>query len=325
MAKTQLIVVSCLLSLLLLGNTLSGDVAPMVEYFPGAIFANKHSNVYEWQTMLPRKAVENNKVNAMIRFENEDAITILNYPATTALIAGIHDTLMIEVQFLNRTDTNIVLTGENLHEWFAPRLYRTTMDIVNDVPVIDSIDMHYATETCVDSLDFFNPPDTILAGNQSHIIAYNVWGFPEGVWVLTLGTTSKTPEYLNVIYDGVAFEYRSPESGQDTVNAWLALAERQRNCRDYAGALDWIEKVVIEYPHSVPGWWTKASLHTWHGDSLLAFQAFDSTFKFLDEKLDPLLPDTTGSVEHYERLYMRALRLELEFFKYGAVHYGFWK
>ncbi|MCB9357915.1 MAG: hypothetical protein H6506_02260 [Calditrichaeota bacterium] len=216
------------------------------------------------------------------------------------------------------------MNGIDLHTWFAPRLHKTTANIVTGAPTFDSTDVSYDAQLCFDSLDLFNPPKTILAGNQSHVIAYDVWDLPEGVWVFSLAPTNKFPGDVSFVYDGMVFEYRLPEDGQDSVNAWLGLAERQKRCNDFDGAFDWIDRAIAINPHSVPAWWTKASYHFSNGDSLLCFQAYDSAFKFLDQELDPLLPDTTNSVEPVERLYMRALRPTMETDRYGAERYGFW-
>lgn len=304
--------------------TIVADVLPTsFDVYP--YFEEQYPQRKVWRNLLPPVRLNNSALNACVRANEFYAPSMLRYPRSSSLMMGICDTLEIKVQFINRTDSSIVLIGENPHEWFAPRLYKTTMNIVSDAPVIDSTKLSYSVQACVDSLDPFNPQDTILPGNQSHVIAYNVWGLPEGVWVLALGTTSKTPGYLNVLYDGGVFEYRSPEDGQDTVNAWLALAERQKRCRDYSGALSWIEKVITVYPQSVPGWWSKANLHMWHGDSLLTFQAYDSAFKFFNNLTDPLLPDTTESVEPVERFYMRAVGPLMEFDYFIAQRDGFWK
>lgn len=301
------------------------DMFPYVEYDPSMVVSETNFALNTWESQLLVQGLSLAKLNAVVRYVYPYSTDFAHYPRATTMIAGICDTNFISIQFVNMTDSIYVLPGDDVYEWFQPLLHKPDMNIVNDAPVADSSILRFAARPCTEFLDPFNPPDTILAKNQSHEIAFDVWNIPEGVWVLSIGTTSKTPDYVNLISDGGTFEYRQPLDGQDTVNAYIAACFRSLDCRDFSDAEYWLDKALSTYPTSVPAWWSKASFHCAHGDSLFAFQAYDSAKYYYDNKLDPLLPDTTGSVKPVERLYMRAVGPILEFDRSGAEQNGIWK
>jgi len=229
-----------------------------------------------------------------------------NYPRPTNLCVGLNDTLVLELKLMNRSYETIIL-DKNPEAWIAPRLFDINTNIEFGVPAIDSTELQYNVRrwvwrgrTLPDA-----PPDSLTARKYEYNLYLNVWGFPEGQWVLSAGVTEHAIERTNVLETGMEFQYYPAKDAQDSVNAFIGCAERAMLEYDFNAAQEWVKAALDHHPYSVPAWWERAALYVAAGDSLAAVQAFDSALYYLAEFKDPLLPDTTKQVSPIERQFMR--------------------
>lgn len=275
-----------------------------------------------WKSYLGTTYNSKTLLNAHTICEPYFSRGLLGYPSSTGFRKGLCDTLTIKVMFTHRADTPYVWNGSDPSKWFVPRLHRTTADIIHDAPVVDTTELAYSVR-CWMHRQWVIPTPTLFSKDSGNIVLlYDVTNIPEGVWVLSLGLTEDAPANLNFAYGGCVVECRQPKTAIDTVNAWLSLADRAIDLRDFDECYQWISKTIDHYPHSVPAWWMLGDYYVWERDSLAAVSAVDSALHFLDAKLDPLLPDTTGKVAFEERDYMRSLGYYLRAAQYNMPNRG---
>jgi hypothetical protein len=281
-----------------------------------------HASV--WMSYLPPFSLSDSLLNTTVICEPVFSRGLLGYPERSGFVKGIADTVSIVVQFNNRSDTPYVISGTNPEDWFAPQLHRTTMNIVKDAPVVDSTELHYVPRLWLGILGQTSMPDTLYPNSPPVQLVYDVSNIPLGVWVLSLASTNKTPSSINLNYGGCVVDCRYAADERDTINAWLALADRSFNLRNIEGSLYWIDKALEMNPNSVPAWWMLAIYHMNKEDSSGTVVSIDSALSKLTSKSDPLLPDTTSQVLPLEREYMRALPYYLQEFKEGVSREGYW-
>lgn len=148
-----------------------------------------------WQKFLPPFSLSDSKLNAIVKCDPVYSRGLHGYPRSTGMMKGICDTVTIAVQLTIRGATPYVLNGNSPSDWFAPRLYSTTSDIIHDAPAVDSVDLGYRQRGWLGLSGLTTMPDTLNSDAPSIQLLYDVWDIPEGLWVLTVGTTSKTPNW----------------------------------------------------------------------------------------------------------------------------------
>lgn len=309
-----------LLTLSLASLLLSDEYGGPTDYF--SRIRDPLSSI--WQRHLPPFFLSNSNLNASIVCEPIYSRGLMGYPGSGGLMKGICDTVSIIVQFTNRSDSPYVFAGKTPSEWFMPELHHTIADIVHDTPVVDTTALYYATRTWTGILGNIPMPDTLHSKSPPVRLVYDVSDIPLGKWVVTLAPTNKAPTEIHINYNGCVIDCEIPDSGRDSVNAWLSLAERSGSLRDSTEMHSWITKSLQSYPTSVPAWWMLAVYHAHSGDSSKSYAAIDSALTILSEKRDSLLPDTSGQVTPDERLYLRALGYYLQSYKDGLGESGNW-
>lgn len=246
------------------------------------------------------------------------------YPRSSCLIAGMNDTLTLRVQFVNKSDSVVTWSAKTPDTWVAPRLFDTKSDFNNDAPAVDSSDLEYSVRFWTHRDRKLSSPDSIPKGDKGLILYVNVWGIPEGDWVLSSALTNNAPEGIVYQVDGMEFSYAGPIDAQDSVNAWLGCAHRAFLDHNYIAAIAWTDTALSIFPHSGPAWWKRAICQMFSGDSIATVQAFDSALYFFDGPRDALLPDTTKEVAPVDRLYMRAARPSIQKAKDSYLSKGNW-
>ncbi len=254
-------------------------------------------------------------VDSIMNIGESTALQVLherNYPRPSNLCKGLNDTLVLQIKFMNHSYHD-VFWEKNPEIWVAPRLFNIYSNIATDSPSIDSTELSYSVRRWVwlGRTLAQAPPDSFPAKRFEYTMYLNVWGFPEGQWVLSAGLTENAPTNINVLESGMEFTYFTAQDAQDSVNAYIGCAQRAMIEHDYNKAITWVDEALGYFPKSVPAWWERGNLLFDSGDSLQGVAAMDSALFYLDGFKDPLLPDTTKEIEPIERLFIRYLAKRL--------------
>jgi hypothetical protein len=240
------------------------------------------------------------------------------YPMRWAIFAGINDTVQFWVSLFNKTEKSYDVSDKDCEHWYVPKLYPLGAIGPGATPLDESDKLSYRIRGWFTGLyvrawfaGFY------LTERQKELVpdpfgysglVMDIWNLPQGRFQICLEPTDKVPADFAALPGGLTYEFYPPRSVADSVNAYEGCFWRAIHDKDYDAAKRWVDAMLTINPTSVPGHWFKAFRALEVHDTATAKQALDDALKYLDNRNDPALPDSTvRPLFQAEKLYLREL------------------
>jgi len=225
-----------------------------------------------------------------------DQYPIYGYPLRGSTFAGMNDTIQIQINWINYTDNDYVLSGKHPETWFVPRVFRMEDRSLTATPWRDSTDLKYRIRGWKLSRNGApkSTPDKIPKRmDGGWIMLMDVWNLPQGRFSLCVDTSKDVPDDFIGRTGGDNFEYFACHDLADSIDAYEAIFRRALADSNYYAAKQWIQKMLAADSASVPAWWLNATYYSYVGDTVEVKEAYDKALGYLTANADPAMPDST--------------------------------
>ena len=236
-------------------------------------------------------------------------LSAVGYPMRWEIFSGLNDTVQFRINFYNTTDTVCDLADKDCEHWYVPRLYPFGAIGSGATPLDESDKLGYRIRGWFSGMDMVEPQKELPHLPSGGIgLIMDIWNLPQGRFQICLEPTDKVPSGFAALTDGLSYELYPPQSLADSVNGYEGCFWRAIHDKDYDAAERWVDAMLTINPTSVPGCWFKTIRALEVHDTVTAKQALDDALKYLDNRNDPAMPDSTVRPLHQaERLYLMQL------------------
>ena len=228
-----------------------------------------------------------------------DQIPIYSYPMKYSTFTGLNDTIQVQINWINYTDEEYSFKEEHPETWFVPRVFRTEDFMATGLPWKDSTELGCRVRGWVLSrTGGLSPtPDAIPKRmDGGWFMLLDVWNLPEGHYSLCIDTTTEVPDDFIGRPGGDNYHYYAAHDLADTINAYEAIFRRALTDSNFEAAKNWVDKMLLVNPTSVPGWWLRATYYSYLGETTETIAAYDSAITYWETGADPAMPDSTKRV-----------------------------
>ncbi len=235
----------------------------------------------------------------------------VGYPYRPGCVVGINDTAKVGVYFNNRSDDDFSLASQSPETWFYPELYDPYVDVFTSSPIADSSEFGHRFEHWIDMFDskIISKPDTIHCsyslgmghGTDSGMIL-SVWGVPAGTYRVILKPTVNLPNGVIMMMRSSSntFQFTHGENLIDTLNSYSNIAANAYSRNEFTLFNTYVDSIFYYNSGSLPGWALRYHGYFALGDSANSVAALDSVLSIIDNRSDPLIPDTSHITQIHE-------------------------
>jgi len=257
-------------------------------YLPSSFMENQYESAYYAQ-MRVKNAIS---ATSSVIFPAEPGG---GYPGHTANVQGLSDTIKIVVELANYTGSPISLSGISAQNWFAPVLYDVNANVYTAPPLAEGSQVNYMFKRWEGVMgNPLTPPTELDLYENTPVLVYYLWNPPrKGPLRVVMNKTSNAPSNLYSLYGFGNVFYSITTSGaviEDTINAYLACADRAWRGGDYSVGIYWANQILNLNPQSLVGYRLLNRIYEEMGDSLNQLATYDSLFAIMDRNGDPLVP-----------------------------------
>ncbi|MCX6600508.1 MAG: hypothetical protein NT025_02990 [bacterium] len=233
----------------------------------------------------------------------------MGYPMRWAIFAGLNDTVAAWINFFNRTDKSYALSDKDCEHWYVPRLYLLEAIGPGAAPLAQSDSLGYRVRGWFVGNERGEPQSKLPPLPDGGMgLMMDVWNLPQGRFQVCFEPTEKVPSDFRAMGGGLTYEFYPPRSLADSVNAYEGCFWRAIWDKDYDAAEKWVDAMLTINPTSVPGNWFKAFRALEVQDTATAKQALDDALKYLNDRSDPAMPDSTvRPLFQAEKLYLQEM------------------
>ncbi len=235
----------------------------------------------------------------------------VGYPYRPGNAIGISDTAKIRIYFDNRSSSDFSLASQSPETWFYPELYDPYVDIFTSSPLADTSEFEYRFEHWITMRNdkITTQPDTIFSstslsvGNgKNYGMVFSLWGISKGTYRVILKPTNSLPTGVMLVLDTPynVFKLTKGQNLLDTLNSYSVVASNALMRQEFTLFSTIVDSIFFLNSSSLPGWALRYHGYAAQADTINAVAALDSVLNVIDNRLDPLIPDSSEMTDIHD-------------------------
>ncbi len=247
----------------------------------------------------------------VVRWTVYNSDPAIGYPYRPGNAIGISDTAKVRIYFDNRSDADYPIASQSPETWFYPLLYDPNVDVFTSAPIADTSEFGFRFEHWITMMNdkITSKPDTIHClsslgegSGMNYGIIFSVWGVPKGTYRVILKPTINLPTGIKLVLNSSDnyFRFSQGQNLIDTLNSYSVVASYALLRNEFTLFNTYVDSIFYLNSRSLPGWALRYHGYAAQADTINAIVALDSVLNVINNRLDPLIPDSSEMTEIYD-------------------------